>query len=123
MPMPRALWGMYSNLLSSRLTRGRRSTPRTRLKMAALAPMPSANVTITVKASPLARPSERRANFISRRKVIGSLARLADLRRFQYKTWSYYIPGGAGDLVAYSPRAFRYQAQAERPYRRAVEEL
>src|SRR5260221_9877550 len=53
----------------SRLTSGRRSTPRTTLKMAALAPMPSASVSTTVKVSPLALTSERNANL---RSVIGS---------------------------------------------------
>src|SRR5271169_2050496 len=51
---------------SSRLTRGRRSTPRTTLKMAALAPMPRARVRMTVMARPLVRARERRATFRSR---------------------------------------------------------
>jgi hypothetical protein len=55
------------------LTSGRSSTPRTTLKMAALAPMPSASVRATVIARPLLRASERAANFSSCRKVIGSL--------------------------------------------------
>jgi hypothetical protein len=42
------------------LTSGRSSTPRTTLKMAALAPMPSASVMTTVTAMPFARSSERR---------------------------------------------------------------
>src|SRR6266849_367739 len=46
---------------SSRLTSGRSSTPRTKLKMAAFAPMPSASVSTTVIASPLVRASERAA--------------------------------------------------------------
>src|SRR5256884_5708912 len=37
---------------SSRLTSGRRSTPRTRVKIAALAPMPRARVSTTVITSP-----------------------------------------------------------------------
>src|ERR1700682_912315 len=55
---------------SSRLTSGRRSTPRTRVKIAALAPMPSASVSTTVMASPLLRPRERSATLKSRRKDI-----------------------------------------------------
>src|SRR5580658_10142023 len=51
---------------SSRLTSGRRSTPRTTLKIAALAPMPSASVRITVIARPLVCARERRATFRSR---------------------------------------------------------
>ncbi len=57
---------------SSRLTSGRRSTPRTTLKIAALAPMPSASVTTTVAARPLARRSERRANRMSRPRAAAS---------------------------------------------------
>src|ERR1700683_335239 len=52
---------------SSRFTRGFRSTPRTRVKMAALAPMPSASVTTTMVASPLLRISEWNATFRSRK--------------------------------------------------------
>jgi hypothetical protein len=52
------------------VTNGRRRTPRTRVKMAALPPMPSARVRMTVKLSPLARTSERNANLISLRKLI-----------------------------------------------------
>src|SRR6267142_3045771 len=54
---------------SSLLTSGRRRTPRTRLKIAALAPMPSASVSTTVIARPLLRASERAANFTSFTKV------------------------------------------------------
>src|SRR5438477_3970696 len=54
---------------SSRLERGRRSTPRTTLKMAALAPMPSASVRITVMVRPLVRVRERAANLRSCRKL------------------------------------------------------
>src|SRR5438132_2759291 len=61
---------MYRSRLSSRLTSGRSSTPRTTLKIAALAPMPSASVTTTVAASPFARVSERRAKRRSERKLI-----------------------------------------------------
>src|SRR4051794_26373751 len=50
---------------SSRLFSGRKSTPRTRAKIAAFAPMPSARVRITVTVRPLARPRERRAYFRS----------------------------------------------------------
>src|SRR5579884_1413752 len=50
---------------SSRLTSGRSSTPRTRLKIAALPPMPRARVSTTVMVRPLARPSDRAANFRS----------------------------------------------------------
>src|SRR6266404_2517174 len=56
---------------SSAFTSGRRSTPRTKLKMAALAPMPSASVSTTVIASPLVRPSERIATFRSFRNNSG----------------------------------------------------
>src|SRR5262245_16670840 len=58
---------------SSRLTSGRRSTPWTTLNIAALAPMPSARVTMTVSASPLARVNDRNANFKSVTKLIGLL--------------------------------------------------
>src|SRR4051812_13430618 len=56
---------------SSRLASGRRRTPRTTLKMAALAPMPRASVRMTVMVSPLVRERERTANFRSCQKVIG----------------------------------------------------
>src|SRR4051794_18942171 len=46
---------------SSRLASGFSSTPRTTLKMAALAPIPSASVRITVIASPLTRDRDRSA--------------------------------------------------------------
>ena len=62
---PGALWRMYTSRLSSRLTSGLRRTPRTTLKIDALAPMPSASVRMTVADSPLARASERRANLRS----------------------------------------------------------
>src|SRR5271154_2707527 len=52
---------------SSRFTSGRRRTPRTTLKMAALAPIPSARVRTTVMARPLVWARERRATFRSRR--------------------------------------------------------
>src|SRR5216684_685982 len=55
---------------SSRLTSGRKSTPRTRAKIAALAPMPSASVSATVMARPLVRASERSATLKSRRNDI-----------------------------------------------------
>src|SRR5271156_3085257 len=45
---------------SSRLTSGRRRTPRTTLKMAALAPMPRARVRMTVMARPLVRARPQR---------------------------------------------------------------
>src|SRR5262245_39898480 len=45
----------------SRLTSGFNSTLRTTLKIAALAPMPSASVTTTVKARPLTRVRDRKA--------------------------------------------------------------
>src|SRR5277367_5635216 len=57
---------------SSRLTSGRKRTPRTRVKMAAFAPMPSARVITTVAARPLLRMRERAANFRSFKKVIQS---------------------------------------------------
>src|SRR5262245_45408908 len=50
---------------SSRLARGLSSTPRTTLKMAALAPIPRASVVTTVSASPLARSRDRNAYFRS----------------------------------------------------------
>src|SRR5579883_454752 len=56
---------------SSRLTSGRRSTPRTTLKMAALAPMPRARVRTTVIARPLLRQRERTASLRSRPKSSG----------------------------------------------------
>src|ERR1039457_5253122 len=56
-------------LFSSRFTNGRSRTPRTRVKIAALAPMPSASVKTTVIVSPLAPASERRAYFTSRQKT------------------------------------------------------
>src|SRR6266404_6361957 len=52
---------------SSRLTRGLRSTPRTSVKIAALAPMPSASVRITMSASPCVRMSEWKATLRTRR--------------------------------------------------------
>src|SRR5918993_2516450 len=52
---------------ASRLTSGLSSTPRTTLKIAALAPIPNASVRTTVIARPLARASDRRAK---RRSVI-----------------------------------------------------
>src|SRR5215510_128461 len=52
---------------ASRLTSGLSSTPRTTLKIAALAPIPSASVRTTVMVNPLARASDRRAK---RRSVI-----------------------------------------------------
>ena len=54
-----------------RLTTGLSSTPRTTLKIAALAPIPSASVRTTVMARPLARASDRRA---IRRSVIQLIA-------------------------------------------------
>ncbi len=53
---------------SSRLTSGRSRTPRTRLNIAALAPIPSANVRTTVTVRPFARARERAPTFSSRRK-------------------------------------------------------
>src|SRR5580692_9010458 len=50
--------------LSSRLTSGRNSTPRTSVKIAAFAPIPSARVKITVMAKPLLRHRERIEYFI-----------------------------------------------------------
>src|SRR6202050_2630357 len=52
---------------SSRFTRGLSSTPRTSVKIAAFAPMPSASVKITMVASPLLRISEWNATFRSRK--------------------------------------------------------
>src|ERR1041384_649810 len=56
---------------SSRLASGRSSTPRTTLKMAALAPMPRASVTATVIQRARARAKERTAILKSRKKDIG----------------------------------------------------
>src|SRR4029077_6067461 len=52
---------------SSRVTSGFRSTPRTSVKIAAFAPMPSASVRITMVASPLLRISEWNATLRSRK--------------------------------------------------------
>ena len=52
----------------SRLTRGLSRTPRTRVKMAALAPMPSARVRITMTANPGVRRREWIATLRSRKK-------------------------------------------------------
>src|SRR4029077_5545222 len=65
MPIPGALWRTYISRSSPRLTSGRSSTPRTSVKIAALAPIPSASVSTTVMASPLVRASERRATLSS----------------------------------------------------------
>src|SRR5580692_2915146 len=62
-----ALWRMYTSRFSSRLTSGFSRTPRTSVKMAMLAPMPSASVRITMAASPLLRISEWNATFRSRK--------------------------------------------------------
>src|SRR5580658_8916954 len=56
---------------SSRFTSGRSSTPRTSVKIAAFAPMPSARVSTTVIVSPLERPNDRRAIFKSFRNNVG----------------------------------------------------
>src|SRR5712691_2708820 len=55
---------------SSLLTSGRRRTPRTTLKIAALAPMPSARVRMTVVASPFTRANDRNANLKSVMRLI-----------------------------------------------------
>src|SRR5271156_89591 len=65
--MPGALWRMYMSRFSSRLTSGLSSTPRTSVKMAAFAPIPSASVRITMVASPLLRISEWNATLRSRK--------------------------------------------------------
>src|SRR5260370_20730922 len=62
-----ALWRMYTSRFSSRFTSGFSSTPRTSVKMAALAPMPSASVRITMAASPLLRINDWNAPFRSRK--------------------------------------------------------
>src|SRR5215469_12005259 len=54
---------------SSRFTSGRSRTPRTSVKIAALAPMPKAKVTTTVKVSPFAPANDRSADLRSRRKA------------------------------------------------------
>src|SRR3954465_14210379 len=66
-PSPGALCRMYSRRFSSLFTRGRRSTARTTLKIAALAPMPRARVNATVIHNERTRDSERIAIFRSRR--------------------------------------------------------
>src|SRR5260370_35768223 len=58
---------MYMSRLPSRLTSGLSSTPRTSVKMAALAPMPSASVRITRAASPLLRINDWNATLRSRK--------------------------------------------------------
>src|SRR5215813_7413870 len=58
---------------SSRLTSGRSSTLRTTLNIAALAPIPSARVTMTVSDNPFTRVRDRNANFKSLKKLIGIL--------------------------------------------------
>src|ERR1700722_11109621 len=65
---PGALWRMYISRSSPRLTRGLSSTPRTRVKMAALAPMPRASVRITIAARASERLRQWNATRISRRK-------------------------------------------------------
>src|SRR5208282_1732309 len=62
-----ALWRMYTSRFSSRLTSGLSRTPRTSVKIAALAPMPSASVRITMAARPLLRISEWNAILRSRK--------------------------------------------------------
>src|SRR5476649_2110551 len=57
---------------SSLLTSGRSRTPRTRVKIAALAPMPRARVRMTVVASPLTRASDRAANLKSVMRLIST---------------------------------------------------
>src|SRR3954451_25269351 len=69
-PTAGGLWRVYLGRSSSRLTSGRRSTPRTTLKMAALAPIPSASVTTTVSDRPFARRSDRNATFRSVMKLM-----------------------------------------------------
>src|SRR5277367_2758870 len=61
---------MYTRRSSPRLTSGLSSTPRTSVKMAALAPMPSASVRMTIAARPLVRLSEWNATRKSRRNDI-----------------------------------------------------
>jgi hypothetical protein len=66
------------------LTSGRSSTPRTTLKIAALAPMPSASVTTTVAARPLARRRERKPIRMSRpRAAAASSQRPYQTRRIE----------------------------------------
>src|SRR5260370_6467425 len=66
-PKPGALSRMYMSRFPSRLTSGLSSAPRTSVKMAALAPMPSASVTITMAASPLLRINDWNATLRSRK--------------------------------------------------------
>src|SRR5437867_560503 len=91
----------------SRLTSGRSSTPRTTLKMAALAPMPRARVKTTVKVRPLARIRERSANLRSVIRLIVVQRR----RRNSRLSFHYYIePAGPLSTVA------REKSEAGRHY-------
>src|SRR5260370_1129391 len=62
-----ALWRIYTSRFSSRLTSGLSSTPRTSVKMAALAPIPSASVRITMAARLLLCINEWNASLKSRK--------------------------------------------------------
>src|SRR5215471_18852252 len=62
-----ALWRIYTSRFSSRLTSGFSSTPRTSVKMAALAPIPSASVRITIPARLLLCINEWNASLKSRK--------------------------------------------------------
>src|SRR2546425_3807555 len=75
---------------SSLLTSGRRRTPRTTLKIAALAPMPSARVTMTVIASPLTLANDRAANLKSVMRLIG--VQLARVMAFQRSPSGWQAP-------------------------------
>src|SRR5258708_6017868 len=75
---------MYMRRSSSAVTSGRRRTPRTSAEMAALAPMPRANVSTTVAARPLVRPSERSAILRSLRNDMLLLPLPSDYNRLAF---------------------------------------
>ena len=90
------------------MARGRRSTPRTTLKMAALAPMPSASVRTTVRASPLTRPRDRSAKRRSVMKLI-SLSLLVERDPFRSTSAAGYFLRKASRLHGPGPAADKYR--------------
>src|SRR2546429_2173558 len=72
---------------SSRLTSGRRSTPRTRVKIAALAPMPRARVSTTVITSP--RSEEHTSELQSRLHLVCRL--LLEKKINTVSLWQKYL--------------------------------
>src|SRR5260221_6676932 len=98
-PLPGALCRMYIRRSSSLLTSGRSSTPRTTLKIAALAPMPSASVTTTVSASPLTRASDRKAKRKSVRNVMSGLLQAFDVELIHLHQRRHHPLGPVGVLV------------------------